>query len=207
MTASSMNTWQALTQPPGVVAFFKGLFDSVGVKIVETGESFTGRHLGDRIDFIPDINESGVDFTISVTLEQVDGLAASVTAGELGTLQEYRIVRTLFTPAAQATLRNPIMSSPILRKLNGVEDLIHVNLRAPSSEVQDASHTLIYAARQWIVVPGLLGKPRRIFELTMADALEYHRRAHDTIHKNTLGAWWSFGNWYRSWRKTVSRRV
>lgn len=207
MSESSMSKWQALTQPPGVVEFFQGLFDRVGVKIIETGEAFTGQHKGDKIDFASGINEPEVDFTVAITTEQVDRLSRRVDSGELGTAEEFRILRTLFTPATQATLRNPMMSNGLLRRINGVEDLIHVHLHSPVDEEADVSHTLIHAAGQWVVIPGLHGEPRRVFDLTMADALEYHRRTIDAIHKDTFMNWLSFASWYKKWRKGVSKRV
>ena len=207
MSESSMGKWQAMTQPPRAVEFFKGLFDRVGVKIIETGEVFTGKHKGDKIEFASGINEPEVDFTIAITTEQVDRLTRHVDSGELGTAEEFRIVRTLFTPATQATLRNPMMSNGLLRRLNGVEDLIHVHLHSPVDEEEDEHHTLIHAAGQWVVIPGLHGKPRRVFDLTMADALEYHRRALDAIHKDSLLNWLSFASWYKKWRKGVSKLV
>lgn len=207
MSESSMGKWQALTQPPGVVEFFRGLFERVGVKIIETGEAFTGRHKGDKIEFAAGINEPEVDFTVDITTEQVDRLSSHVDSGTLGTAEEFRIVRTLFTPATQATLRNPMLANGLLRRLNGVEDLIHVHLRSPVDEEEDVSHTLIYAAGQWVVIPGLHGKPRRVFDLTMANALEYHRRILDAIHKDSFANWLAFASWYRKWRKEVSKLV
>lgn len=207
MSESSMGKWQALTQPPGVVEFFRGLFDRVGVKIIETGEAFTGLHKGDKIEFASGIDDPDVDFTVAITLEQVDRLTRHVVSGELGTAEEFRIVRTLFTPATQATLQNPMMSNGLLRRMNGVEDLIHVHLRSPVEEEEDVNHTLIHAAGQWVVIPGLHGKPRRVFDLTMADALEYHRRTLDAIHKDSFMNWLSFASWYKKWRKNVSKLV
>jgi hypothetical protein len=91
--------------------------------------------------------------------------------------------------------------------MNGVEDLIHVHLRSPVDEEEDVNHTLIHAAGQWVVIPGLHGNPRRVFDLTMADALEYHRRTIDAIHKDRFMNWLSFASWYKKWRKGVSKLV
>lgn len=207
MIAVSMSKLQALTQPPDVVDFFRGLFDEVGIVVTDTGESFTARHHGDRVEFVEGVDEDQVDFTVPIVAAQIDRLADHIGSGELGEAEEYRIVRTLFTPATQATLRNPMMTSPLLRWLLGVGDLIHVHLRSPLKEEEDESHTLIYAAKQWIVVPGLHGRARRVFDLSTADALEYHRRTFQAIHADTFGAWWSFAGWYKKWRKSVSKTL
>ena len=89
MSESSMGKLQALTQPPGVVEFFQGLFDRVGVKIIETGEAFTGKHKGDKIEFASGINEPEVDFTVAITTEQVDRLSRHVDSGELDSAEEF----------------------------------------------------------------------------------------------------------------------
>ncbi len=201
---TSISKWAALTQPPAIVDFFRGLFERVGVHIVDTGEEFAGHHCGDRIEFETNLNPSTVDYIVEIKSQQVERFANEVRSGAVSELEQYRILSALFTPATAAMLKNPIMSQPSLRKLAGVEDLIHVHLRSPSPEEADVAHTLIYANRQWLVLPGLHGIPARIYRLNMAQALEYQRRAFEALKENNLGTWTSFATWYRDWRKSVS---
>ena len=68
--ASSLEQWRAAMQPPQVVAFFEGLFERAGVRITDSGESFTCIHRGDRIEFEEGLDEDRVDFTVEITSEQ-----------------------------------------------------------------------------------------------------------------------------------------
>ena len=61
--------------------------------------------------------------------------------------ETWRIASVLFTPLTRETLKNPVMSRGILRRLARVEDLIHLRLLGP--EVYHvASHTLVFADGQ-----------------------------------------------------------
>ena len=204
--ATSLEKWQSITQDARVVGFFAGLFERIGVRVTDTAEELTGIHRGDRIEFEPTLEESNVDFTVEIESFQVDRLATHAGTGELDLAEQYRVVSTLFTPATAATLRNPIMSNGILRRINGVEDLIHVYLKSPTPEEEDVSHTLIYVKGQWVVISGLHGRPRRTFRLTMEEALTYHRMVFGAIKANSLLTWLRFSRWYKRWRKTVSTR-
>jgi hypothetical protein len=201
---SSLEKWKNLTQPPAVVEFFQGLFERVGIRVADTGEAFSARHLGDRIEFDPTLDERNVDYTVAIDSAQIDRLAEHVQTGKLDETEQYRIVSALFTPATAAMLKSPVLSHPTLRWLAGVEDVIHVHLRGAPNGEKEFQHTLIYANRQWLVVPGLQGEPRRVYKLNLPEALAYHRRAFAAMKTNTWSAWWSFARWYREWRKGVS---
>lgn len=198
--------WESLTQHTAVVEFFQRLLESAGVRITDTGEEFTCHHRGDRIEFEQGIKPDKVDYTVQITMAQVDRLAAHAETGEFDDTEKYRIVSTLFTPATAATLANPLMSHPYLRRLAGAEEVIHVELVPQSSELEGVAHTLIYANRQWFVFSGLHGRAGRTYRLDLADALEYHRRAFSALKENRFSTWWQFASWYRSWRKKVSSR-
>jgi len=207
---TSLEKWRSITQPPEVVEFFHGLFDRAGVRVTDPGEAFTCVHRGDRIDFEPDLDPARVDYVVEVTTGQVDRLAGHVRAGRLDEAERYRIVTALFTPATAATQRHPVLCHPMVHWLSGAENLIHARLVPPAGAGAaggpPAAHTLVYAHRQWLVFPGLHGRPARTFRLAVADALEFHRRAFALLKTNTAGEWVRFGRWYRRWRKGVSTR-
>jgi hypothetical protein len=204
---TSLEKWQAVVQDPRVTGFFRGTFERAGVRVRDTGEEFTCIHRGDRIDFEPSINGAGVDYTVEIEAFQVDRLAEEAATGELRAIAAYRVLRALFSPATAATLKNPILSHGLLRRLSAVEDLIHVQLRSPAPEEEpDAAHTLVHAAGQWLVIPGLWGRPRRVFDLTMDEALAYQRRVFAAMKRNNPLTWLRFALWYLSWRKRTSTR-
>jgi hypothetical protein len=205
--ATSLEKWRAVVQTPEIVGFFRGTFERAGISITDTDEAFTCLHRGDRIEFEADLDESRVDYTVTIESRQVDRLAEEATAGELSEIEQFRVLRALFSPATAATLRNPVLSHGLLRRLSAVEDLIHVKLQSPDPEQEpDAAHTLVHAAGQWLVFVGLHGRPRRTFQLSMKDAIAYQRRVFHAMRKDDPLTWLRFAFWYVSWRKRVSAR-
>ena len=206
---TSLQKWQSIVQDPRVVLFFTDMFERLGVRIVDTKEEFTCILRGDNVEFEPSLDEKNVDFTIEIQSFQVDRFAEHAKTGELNLPEQYRIIRTFFSPATAATQKNPVVTNPILRALSGIEDLIHVYLKSPTPDepdCEDANHTLIFINRQWLVIPGLYGTPKRIFHLNMSDALAYHKKVFAALKANTTGGWYSYWRWYLSWRKTVSSK-
>jgi hypothetical protein len=205
--ATSLEKWRAVLQTPEVVGFFRGTFERAGVRITDTNEAFTCLHLGDRIEFEPALVESRVDFTVPIESYQVERLAHEAKAGELSEIEQFRVLRALFSPATAATLKNPVLSHGLLRRLAAVEDLLHVHLHSPDpAQEPDATHTLVHAAGQWLVFMGLHGRPRRTFHLSMKDAIHYQRRVFHAMKKDDPATWLRFAFWYLTWRKRVSSR-
>jgi len=206
---TSIQKWQRIIQDPRLVQFFKNMFERLGVRIIDTGEQFTCVHMGDRIEFEPTLNDKKVDFTIEIKSYQVDRFVSETTTGMFGPCEQYRVVRAFFSPATAATLKNPVLSNAFFRGVSRIEDLTHVYLKSPAPDepdCEDTSHTLVYVKGQWIVVPGLHGKPRRVFRLNMDDALTYHRTVFAALKANRLSQWYKFWRWYMHWRKSVSTK-
>lgn len=204
---ASMEVLQAVVADSRVVEFVAGAFERLGVDVRDTGEAFTCVHRGDRIDFEDRIVHGQVDYTVEVESGQLERLGAQVRAGTFDKAEKFRIVRVLFTPATAAMLADqPVLSHPLVRRLAGVENLLHVRLVAPVRDEEDGTHTLIYAAGQWLVFPGWHGRARRTFTLSTEEALQYQRRVFATVRAQAFGEWLRFGRWYRQWRQGVSRR-
>ena len=189
-----------------VAHFVAGAFERLGVQVRDTGESFTCLHRKDRIDVEQGGARDGVDYTVEVEASQLERLRQQVQANRFDEMEKFRLVRVLFTPATAAMLEaKSVLSQPLVRKLAGVEDLIHVRLRSPMKEEEEGAHTLIYAAGQWLVFPGLHGRAKRTFTLSTEQALDYQRHIFAAVKKRTMGHWLRFGLWYRRWREQVSR--
>ncbi len=202
----ALDRWQTVTQDPRVVGFFKGTFQRAGVRVSDTGEAFTVVHHGDHVTFEPALNESTTDFTVDIQQFQVDRFAEAASTGALEALAQYRAVRAIFTPATQATLRNPMMANGVLRRLARVEELIHVRLKSPVPDQEpDTTHTLVHVRGQWLVIPGLHGRPARTFELSIEDAVFYQRHVLRALRGDNVLEWLRFGAWYLGWRPKVSR--
>jgi len=205
--ATSIEKWKSVIQNPQVVRFFDNLFDRVGVRIKDTGESFTCIHRGDRIDFEPTLDESRVDYVVEIQSSQVDRLAAEASKGGLDEAEQYRVMKELFTPATAATLRNPLLSGSLPRLFTGAEDVIHVTLKSPVAGEPDVTHTIRFNQGRWEVTPGLQGTAKRSYTLSLAEALQYQRHVFAALKADNLIQWLRFGLWYRSWRKAVSSKV
>jgi hypothetical protein len=204
---TALEKWRAVTQDPRVIGFFKGTFERAGVRIADSGEAFTVVHRGDRVDFEPTLNESTTDFTVEIQQHQADRFADAASTGVLDPTAQYRALRALFTPATQATLKNPMLANGFMRRLARIESLIHVRLKSPVPDSEpDTAHTLVHARDQWLVIPGLHGRPGRTFELSIEDAIVYQRHVLKALRQNTWIGWLRFGSWYLRWRPTVSHR-
>lgn len=204
---TTLEKWRAVTQDPRVIGFFKGTFERAGVRIGDTGESFTVVHRGDRVDFEAALNENTTDFTVEIQQSQADRFADAAGTGVLDATAQYRAVRALFTPATRATLRNPMLANGVLRRLARIEELIHVRLVSPVPDREaDTTHTLVHVRGQWLVIRGFHGRAARTFDLSIEDAVIYQRHVLKALRQNTWVGWLRFGTWYLRWRPTVSHR-
>lgn len=201
---TALEKWEAVIQKPPVVGFIAGLYDSIGVRIKDTGEEFSCIHKGDHIAFDKDINKKTVDYIVEIEEFQVDRLAKHADKGSFDDAEKYRIISTLFTPATAASLKNPVFSNCIVRKLAGSEDLIHVYLISPVPDEADTCHTLIFANSQWLVFSGIHGRAGRVYRLTLEQACVYQRHALAAMKAKDPIELLSFSQWYRNWRSGVS---
>lgn len=202
-----MEVLQTVAADARVVQFVAGAFERLGVNVRDTGEAITCVHRGDQIDFEDRIVHGRVDYTVEVESTQLEHLGQQVQAGTFDEMEKFRIVRVLFTPATAAMLADqPVLSHPLVRRLAGVENLIHVRLVAPAAGEEDGTHTLVYAAGQWLVFPGLHGQAQRTFTLSTEEVLDYQRHIFAAVRAVAFGEWLRFGRWYRQWRRGVSHR-
>jgi len=200
---SSLQKWEKILQTPELLTYFDGVFENLGITIKETGESFTIHHHGDSFSFKEGIIKEKIDFIVPLELQNIENMVAHAKDGKISMDESWRILNVLFTPMTKVTLETPVLAVNWKRKLAGVEDLTHVHLLNPSGE-KASSHTLVYVKGQWIVLKGLHGNARRIYEMTPEQSLEYQRRIFSAMKKNSLWNWWKFARWYKKWRETCS---
>ena len=214
---SSLQKFNLIQQSPAARDFFSVLFESVGIRISDTGEEFNCYHRGIRVDFEEPLDESKVDYVLALTTKQVDGLVELVSVGDIDEARRYSILKTLFAPAIEAsvnpfpclkgvTTSTPLISNTLFRRLLHMENLIHVYIVSPIPDEPEVGNTLVFENKEWQVSPGLHGAPGRIFHLTIDDALAFHSQAHRALKANTKIGWLKFGRWYLRWRRVVSRR-
>lgn len=208
--ANSLEQWRSAMQPPAVIAFFDGLFHTAGVRVTDTGEAFTCRHAGDRIEFSDGIDEALVDFIVDIDSSQVDKMLQDVAPGELDAGAQYRIMVELATAATRAMLSRPRIRSRFLRsllfKLGRAESLMQVTLVPPPGE-PEVGHTIAYVDGQWLVLEGLHGFVRHVYRMGVQDAIEFQRRMLAARAANKLSTWLTFARWYGGLRKRVATPV
>ena len=198
----TVDIWRNVAQTTPIVQFFTGMFDVIGVTSEETGEELTIRTTGDRIEIEEGMPDT-YDFLVPLKVENVTNMVSHAAKGTLDSFATWRVASVLFTPLTRETLKNPIMSNGALRVLGRVEDL---KLVGPDDE-HVAEHTLVFAGKQWLVVEGAHGQPRRVFRLTGEQCVEYQKQVFKAMKANTVRGWWRFGRWYNTWRAGVSVRT
>ena len=198
----AIDLWRAVAQTDELVDFFTGMFDMMGITIEETGEELTVSVDENNIHIEPGLPDR-CDFLVSLKIDNVTNMVSHAADGRLDEFETWRIASVLFTPLTRESLKNPVMSNGILRRLARVEDLTHVRLVGPEAE-QVASHTLVFASGQWLVIEGLHGQARRTFTMTGEECVTYQKRVFKAIKANSILGWIRFARWYGKWRSSVS---
>ena len=198
----AIDLWRAVAQTDELVDFFTGMFDVIGITIEETGEEFTVRVGEGKVHIEPGLPDRS-DFLVPLKMENVTNMVSHAADGSLDAFETWRIASVLFTPLTRETLKNPVMSRGILRRLARVDDLIHVRLLGPEAE-QVASHTLVFASGQWLVIEGLHGQARRTFSMTGEECVTYQKQVFTAMKSNSILGWMRFARWYIKWRPSAS---
>ena len=198
----AVDLWQAVAQTDELVDFFTGMFEVMGIVIEETGEEITVRVVEGKVQIEPGLPDR-CDFLVPLKMENVTNMVSHAADGRLDAFETWRIASVLFTPLTRETLKNPVMSRGMLRRLARVEDLIHVRLLGPEAE-QVASHTLVFASGQWLVIEGLHGQARRTFSMTGEECVTYQKQVFKAMKANSIMGWIRFARWYGKWRSSAS---
>ena len=197
-----ISVWQDIAATPALVEYFKDTFDTIGVSVEGSEQSFTVTHTGAALELSEGIADS-VNFRVTITQQQVLNMVQNAADNSISEQESWRILSVLFTPMTAVTLDNEVFTNNWRRKRLGVEDHTHVHLLNPSGETA-TSHTLFFVKGQWVVVKGLHGKPKRTFKLTPAQALEYQKKTFSAMRANDKKQWKAWAKWYKQWRDGVS---
>lgn len=212
MTISIVNAqsvkeeWANIINQEGVAQYFSGMWEKLGVHIVETDESITVIHKGDHFDLVDGINDGDVDYKVDIHLDNLKNMAEHGKDGKIDENESFRIMAVLFTPFVRATLQHPMMNKSFQMKLAGIENLVHVYLKGPQ-EGDVVTHTMIFINKHWVVCEGIHGAAKRVFEIDMDHAIEYQREAYKAQKTDTRKGWKAYKKFYLNWRKEVSRPI
>jgi len=186
--------WSVIEESPQMVTFFWGTFDALNFTVNEAGSDKV-RLMGGR--------SGHADLDVTITQAEVDAVAQLAADGTLDKRDAFEVMQILYGPIARAFLTGSFLNNEIIRKMAGVEDLIHITFVTPG-QLDGASVTLKAEGGQWYVIDGLVGKPKRVFRLNEAETLSYMRRVHTTRRSSNPKVWFEFVNWYKDWRDRVS---
>ena len=200
---SARITLENIMQTEDLLSYFDNVFETLGIRIEDTGEEFTVQHTGSEFIFKDGIAKDSVDFIVPLKLVNIQNMVQHSKDGKIDKSESWRILDVLFTPLTQVTLQNPVMSVDWRRRLAGVEDLTHVYLINPDGK-EASKHTLIYVKGQWLVLKGIYGIPKRTYRMTPEESLNYQRNVFSAIKADNLWDWFKFSLWYKKWRKNNS---
>ncbi len=203
---TTMEMWRELLDKRELAVYFSGIFDDMGFIIEETGEQFTVSHKGEHFTIKEGVKFDSVDYVVRLKLENIENMQKHGADNKIDEHESFRIMSVLFTPLTEASLTNPTLSKPWLRKMSGIENHIHINLLGPE-KADTVSHTLIYLNKKWLVIPGTYGAAKRVFNLSPQEAIDYQRSVFVALKKDSMKEWKKFKKWYIKWREGVSYRV
>ena len=204
---SMLEKLKSLALSANIVEMFKGLFERLGVQVIDTGEAFTCIHHGNRIEFASGVKETEVDFIVKVYAFQLERLAEQVSKGHIDEVEQFRIARELFSSVSVGKaniLNNPLMSNSVLRRVIRGKNLVHVHLLSPDlKQEENATFTLIYINERWLAIRGLHGEPKRVFRVSVTDATDLQKHLLAGMKARKMSEWGKIAKWYIEWRKKV----
>jgi hypothetical protein len=82
--------------------------------------------------------------------------------------------------------------------------LLHIMLLSPNpAEETDALFTMVFAAGQWLVVPGHHGTPERALKVPVSEAVDVQRLLFAGMKAADFGTWVRIARDYVQWRRRV----
>ena len=209
---SSLDTLQAIKQTPAALKFFHGLFDIAGIRVLDTGETFTCVQTDTGIEFIDGINENSVGYTVQIYAYQAERLARYLQTEDIDEIEQYRIVRSLYEPMSSAALKNTgvlwFMNNPLISLLVNRKRVVHIELLSPNPEQENhAYYTLFGVSKQWLILDGHHGTPDKMFSMNHLHVLEMCRHVTTTLRTEGWIGWIKLAKWYVGWRKKVQSNL
>jgi hypothetical protein len=203
---STIEKLRKAKQTGEIVTFFSGLFDKLGLEVLDTSEKISCILRSGKIDFEQGVDEGSVDLLLPLYGYQVDRLIENAASGFKDHLSRFRIVKEFFNclPRHSGKLLNSgVATNTTFRKLINSKDLLHLHLTSPdTSEEPDATYTLFFVNGGWNTAMGLSGRPDRTFRVSADDAFDLLRHGF-AAEKAGLTDLPQLAAWYHKWREKV----
>jgi hypothetical protein len=197
---------EQLAKKRSAVEWFKGLFTQVHLEITDTGEKFTILHHGDRAEVESGFHSRKPNFVIPLTSESVEGLVHAFSDDTIDAQEQYRIVKFMLKPCLRAALQMPVLNNPTLNAIVKVDNHWQEALLDPQGQI-DEPVTIIYVNKQWLVIDGFHGKPKRRLLMTPDQLLDFQRRVLAADASGKLSEWTKLARWYVKWREDMTVKV
>lgn len=201
--SDNLQLLQAVAAKPSAVAWFKGLFKHAHIEITDTGERFTILHHGSRAEVLTGFQGDKPNFVVPLQSENIRRLSAAFADDVIDAQEQYRIVKFMLRPCLEASLRMPILRNATVQKIVKVETHWQEALLDPQGN-EDEQVTIVFANKQWLVIPGYHGQPQRRLRLTPEQLLDFQRRVFEADEANKLTAWAKLARWYVKWREEIT---
>lgn len=203
---SAKEIWTPILQDGEIAKYFSGMWESFGITVMETQEKLTVTHEGDHFSIKDGIVSSEVDYDIVLVGKSVVDMGLYGEDGKIDERESFKIMGTLFTPFVRASMQHPMMQKEWQMNIAGLEKHVHVYLRGPSKE-DVVTHTMIFINKEWMVIEGIHGSAKRVFEISVADAIDYQRVGFKAKKEDSRKSWKEYKKFYLKWRKKVSYNV
>ena len=203
---SNQQQLEQLKENKSVVEWFKGLFSQVHLEVTDTGEKFTILHHGDRVEILPGFQVKKPNFVIPLESENINRLTTAFAQNGIDAQEEYRIVKFMLKPCLRASLEMPILNNPALLKIVKVDTHWQEALLDPQGNM-DEQVTIVYVNKQWLVIPGFYGTPKRRLVFTPSQLLDFQRRVLAADASGKISEWTKLARWYVKWREEISVKV
>jgi hypothetical protein len=204
--SSNQEQLEQLKENKSVVEWFRGLFSQAHLEITDTGEKFTIMHHGDRVEIFPGFQAKKPNFVIPLESENINRLTTAFSKTSIGDQEEYRIVKFMLKPCLRAALEMPILNNPALLKIVKVDTHWQEALLDPQGNM-DEQVTIVHVNKQWLVIPGFYGVPKRRLVLTSSQLLDFQRRVLAADASGKISEWTKLARWYVTWREEISVKV
>lgn len=203
---TAQETFKPLLSNKKIATYFSGMWEVLGITVDETNEKLTVYHHQDHFEMKAGINVDEVDYDIVLVEKSIRDMGTYGEDGTISDAESFKIMGTLFTPFVRASLQHPMMQKKFQMNLAGIENHLHVYLKGTSDQ-EVATHTLIFQNKEWMVIEGIHGNARRVYRLTVQDAIDYQREAFKALKENSRKSWKQFKKFYLNWRDKVSNVI
>ncbi len=220
--SENLELLQQLAQKPSVKAWFMEAFSQAHIRVTDTGEEFTILNRGTSVEVLSGFHwlerkqkglaaRLGFDaggwyarqFIVPLQSANISNLVAVFSDDVVDIEEQYRIVTFLVQPMLSAALSMPVLQNSLLLKFLRVDPFWQQALLDPQGqETQPLTVTL--AHRQWLIVPGYQGKPKRRYLVKPENIMAFQRRVHQAEQVDSLSGWLAALSWFWSWRDSIT---